>query len=102
MSRMIVLLLCLFAGCSRGGSSEQGSGATREPLVEPSTQPPRDDGVVRERNNVQCAALAAEYESTRNSLLGGDRTSLRARLTEIGDAYREKMKAIPDCSFPVL
>jgi hypothetical protein len=49
----------------------------------------------------ECAMLAASYQSERNSLFGGDRQILRARLSEVGDKFREKMSAIPGCNFPI-
>jgi hypothetical protein len=56
----------------------------------------------REVDNARCAALAAAYESERNQLLGGDRMTLKARLVELGDVYRARMKSISGCSFSIL
>jgi septation ring formation regulator EzrA len=50
----------------------------------------------------RCAILQATYEGERNALLGGDRTTLREQLTQVGNRYRDKMKEIPGCSFPAL
>ncbi|HKP58652.1 MAG TPA: hypothetical protein VJV78_18150 [Polyangiales bacterium] len=104
----IATLICLLGSvsCSRttadstkpSPSPSEESGAARK-LDTSQGSPPRPE---IESNNVQCAALMAEYQQDRNSLLSGDRTTLRERLTELGQAYSDRMKRIPICSFHIL
>lgn len=112
MFRNVGLFLCLLASCTANSEMEEaGESRPSKPEQTPiETNVAHDreapggmeDEKLSERSQVNCAALAAAYQSDRNSLFGGDRKTLRVRLATLGDVYRARMKEIPGCDFSVL
>lgn len=107
MLKQLVYLL-LLAGC--GTSSAAPAPQADRSEVKSSTPPAPEEFVKaatpepkKEAGNpqLQCATLAASYTTERNALFGGDRQTLKQRLTEVGNQYRERMAQIPGCSFPI-
>lgn len=103
MTRTVATLLLFWFGCGKPAQPPERQAdapsvpapavvATKQSLE--ADKPPSQD-------QLQCATLVAAYQAERNKQFGGDRATLKQRLTEVGEQFRAQMKEIPGCDFPV-
>lgn len=97
------LLLLLGCACSEAPRPHAQPAAEKQPekAVATKAAPETEAEAEAKHDRLECAVLAASYQSERNSLFGGERQSLRQRLSDVSNQFREKMSAIPGCSFPI-
>lgn len=103
MMRNIALLLVLVFGCDKPVEPAQRKAA--EPSAPASeaaaTKKSSESEKAPSQDQLQCATLVAAYQAERNRQFGGDRATLRERLSKVGEQFQAQMKEIPGCNFPV-
>lgn len=99
--KIVALLLC--CACSETPRPHPQPDAEKSSEKAAATRPALETEAEAEakHDKLECALLAASYQSERNGLFSGDRQTLRQRLTDVGNQFREKMSTIPGCSFPI-
>lgn len=103
MMRTLATLLVLVFGCDKPAqpaprkAAEPSAPAPEAAAARKSSQADKAPN----QEQLQCATLIAAYQAERNRQFGGDRATLRERLTKVGEQFQAQMKEIPGCDFPV-
>jgi hypothetical protein len=103
MRKTVSMVLLLAFAC--GKADQPPARDTSEPSAPTpaviAAKPSPEANKTRSQDQLQCATLVAAYQAERNRQFGGDRATLRERLTKVGEQFKAQAKEIPGCDFPV-